>query len=435
MEHHHVSRWKLVFTFSFIAVILVAVGLAGYLPRRNEARAASEAAREEQNNIPSVSVAKVSRSLADTELSLPGSISAIAEASIYARAAGYVKKRYVDIGDSVKAGQLLAELETPDLDQQVAQARAGVGQVKQQFTQAQASLVQSQAQRDIAKLTAGRYNSLVTKGAIAKQDADTQESTWKASEALVNAQDATVHAAEENVRQAQANLDRIITLQDYKNVRSPLAGVVTARNIDVGYLISASGAGQGTSPLDVPGGQAAGTNASGNEMFRVAVLSTLRILIAVPQSDATAIMIGMPARVLVNEFPGRIFMGKVTRTTRSLDPNSRTLPVQIEIPNADGKLMPGMYAQVHFESHRSAPPLLVPGDSVIAGPAGPRVAVLMDDPQGKEGAKRIHLQPVQLGRDYGAQTEIAGGLQGGETVVQNPGDVVREGALVRAEKK
>jgi multidrug efflux pump subunit AcrA (membrane-fusion protein) len=145
----------------------------------------------------------------------------------------------------------------------------------------------------------------------------------------------------------------------------------------------------------------------------------------------------MPANVLVNEFPGMVFTGKVTRTANALDPNSRTLPVQIEIPNADGKLFPGMYAQVKFKDHRAAPPLLVPGDSIINGPQGPRVAVLEDVPNqdSQNKAKRIHLQPVQLGRDYGPQTEIAGGLAGGETVVVNPGDVVREGNLVKADSR
>jgi RND family efflux transporter MFP subunit len=258
---------------------------------------------------------------------------------------------------------------------------------------------------------------------VARQDADQQDSTYQSAEALVNAGEASVGAATDNVSQAQANLDRVLALQAYQNVRAPFTGVVTVRNIDAGSLISASGAGQ------------AATTAM--EMFRVAQIGTLRILIDVPQSDAPAIIIGMPADVLVNEFPGRVFTGKVTRTANALDPNSRTLPVQIEIPNADGKLFPGMYAQVKFKDHRATPPLLVPGDSIISGPQGPRVAVLenVSEQNLPKGAKRIHLQPVQIGRDYGAQTEIASGLTGGETVVVNPGDVVREGNLVKAETK
>jgi RND family efflux transporter MFP subunit len=173
----------------------------------------------------------------------------------------------------------------------------------------------------------------------------------------------------------------------------------------------------------------------------VAQIGTLRIVVDVPQSNTADIAIGMPADVLVQQLPGRVFRGKVTRTANSLDPNSRTLPTQIEVPNADRKLFPGMYAQVRFRVHRDSPPLLVPGDSIMAGPAGTQVAILEDVPAGtandpqKQGAKRIHLQTVQLGRDYGSQTEIASGLEEGESIVVNPGDEVREGNIVKAEAR
>jgi multidrug efflux pump subunit AcrA (membrane-fusion protein) len=388
------------------------------------------AASDERTGIPTVTAAKVVRAPVDVELSLPGSISATAEASIYARAAGYVKSRSVDIGDKVQVGQIMAELDTPELDQQVSQLRAAVAQARQQLTQSQAALAQSQAQLDLAKVTNERYVNLLQKGAVARQDADQQESTFKTSVAVVTAQEATIRAADENVRQAQASLDRMLSLQEYKNVRAPVTGVVTARNIDTGYLISTSGAGQGTTPLDLPGSQSAAVG--GNEMFRVAQIGTLRILISVPQTSSPGIVIGMPTRVVVNEFPGRNFPGKVTRMSGSLDPNSRTMLTQIDIPNNDGKLFPGMYAQVYMQIHRPSPPLLVPGDSIMAGPGGMQVGILLET-DSKEGAKKIHLQTVQLGRDYGAQTEIIGGLEGSETVVVNPGDDVREGNLVKAE--
>jgi multidrug efflux pump subunit AcrA (membrane-fusion protein) len=428
-----------VFVLLVLVILIAGVAVVGYVPRRNQTRAASAAAIEERTSLPVVTVAKVVRAARDSEFVLPGSISAIAEASIYARAAGYVRKYYVDIGDRVRAGQLMAEIETPDFDQQVAQTRAALAQARQQLSQTQAALVQAEAQRDLAKVTWERYDNLLKRGAVARQDADQQESTFKTSAALVTAQQANVNAADDNVRQAQANLDRMVTLQEYQNVRAPFEGVVTARNIDTGYLISATGAGQGAAPINVPGAQAA--SASGNEMFRVAQIGTLRIVIDVPQTNTADIAIGMPAEVLVQQFPGRVFRGKVTRTANSLDPNSRTLPTQIEMPNADGKLFPGMYAQVRFRVHRNSPPLLVPGDSIIAGPAGTQVAILEDaraemagDPQ-KQGAKRIHLQTVQLGRDYGPQTEIASGLEGWEWVVVNPGDEVREGNVVKPEAR
>ena len=323
----------------------------------------------------------------------------------------------------------MAEIDAPELDQQVAQSRALVSQAEQQLSQARSALVQAEAQRDLAKVTSTRYNNLVTRGAIARQDADTQESTYKTAEALVEAQQASVRASGDNVLQAQANLQRVIDLQEYKNVRAPFNGVVTARNIDTGALISAGGAGQGVSPMSVGGAQAA----NGNEMFRMAQIDTIRILTSVPQANAPDIFPGMPADVTVLEFQNRKFAGKVTRTTNSLDPNSRTLLVEVQVPNRDGKLLPGMYAQVHFRSHRDAPPLLVPGDTLIAGASGLQVAVLLDAPQEGKGTKQVHVQSVQIGRDYGTETEIQSGLAGSELLVVNPGDDVKEGAFVRAE--
>jgi multidrug efflux pump subunit AcrA (membrane-fusion protein) len=168
-------------------------------------------------------------------------------------------------------------------------------------------------------------------------------------------------------------------------------------------------------------------------MFRMAQIGTIRILTSVPQANAPDIFVGMPAELTVHEFPGRKFLGKVTRTTNSLDPNSRTLLVEVQVSNADGKLLPGMYAEIHFRSHRDVPPLLVPGDTLIAGAAGLQVAVLTDESQKGKGAKKVHIQSVQIGRDYGMETEVLSGLTGTELLVVNPGDEVKEGALVKAE--
>jgi multidrug efflux pump subunit AcrA (membrane-fusion protein) len=424
---HHISAGKVAVVLLLLAVVVAAVALAGYLPRKEREAAANAAAGKEKDTLPMVTTAQVKRAASDTDVSLPGNLSALIESSIYARASGYVRKRYVDIGDRVREGQLMAEIDAPELDQQVAQARAAVSQAQQQLGQAQAALLQAESQRDLAKLTSDRYNNLIGKGAVARQDADTQLSNYKTSEALVAAQQANVRAAADNVKQAQANLDRVISLQEFKNVKAPFAGVVTARNIDAGALISASGAGQGVSANSMSGS----SSASGNEMFRVAQIGTIRIQIAVPQANAPGIHVGMPASVTVNEFPGRKFTGKVTRTSNSLDPNSRTMLVEVQVGNADGKLLPGMYAEVRFSSHRDSPPMLVPGDSLISTNAGLQIAVLRDS--GKDGAKIIHLQPVTIGRDFGAETEVTAGLLGTETVVVNPGDEVREGAPVKAE--
>lgn len=429
-EHpHHIATWKVIIATLVLAGIVAAIGIAGYLPRKHREEAAASAANQEKVDLPVVTAARVRRAAPESEVVLPGTLSALVETSIFARAPGYLKKRYVDIGDRVKAGQLMAEIETPELDHQVAQSRAQLSQAEQQLGQTKAAQVQAEAQRDLAKVTTQRYDNLVARGAIARQDADTQESTYKSSQALVEAQQASVRASEENVRQAQANLDREITLQDYKMVRAPFDGVVTARNVDTGALISAAGAGQGVSAMSVNGA----ASSSGYEMFRVAQLDVIRILASVPQANAPDIFVGMPADLTVHEFQGRKFTGKVTRTANSLDPNSRTLLVEVQAPNRDRKLLPGMYAEIRFHSHRDAPPLLVPGDTLIAGAQGLRVAVLSDAPEQGRGAKKVQIQPVQIGRDYGMETEVLSGLSGNELVVVNPGDDVQEGAFVRAE--
>ena len=381
---HHVSRGKVVLGAVLLVAIVVAASLAGYLPHRNQEAAALAAATDEKNAIPVVTTAIVRSAASDVDLPLPGSISSLAEASIFARAAGYVSKRYVDIGDHVKEGQLLAEIVAPDLDQQVAQARAQVAQAEQQLGQARASLIQAEAQRDLAEANLKRYAGLVKNGAVAQQDYETQVSGAKTAEALVVSQQANIVANQDNVNQAQANLDRVKSLQEFKNVRAPFAGVVTARNVDVGYLISSAGGGLGATPATQPG--ASQNNANGNEMFRVAQVSTLRIYVSVPQFDAASIHVGMPAAIMIAELPGQEFPGKVTRTSNVLDPNTRTLLTEVELSNQGGKLLPGMYATVRLRSHRNTPPLLVRGDALKADASGIFAAVLED--AGRETARR-----------------------------------------------
>ena len=429
-EHpHHISRSKVVLIVFVLAAVFVAVWLGGYVPRRNQENAAVAAANEVKTAVPSVTTALVRRSAADVDMVLPGSVSALAEASIYSRATGYVRKRYVDIGDHVKEGQLLAEIDAPDLDQQVAQARAAVAVAKQQMGMAKASLIQYEAQRDLAKATLARYEGLIKSGAVAQQDYETQVSGAKTADALVAAQEANVSGSQENVNQSQANLDRVIALQEFKNVRAPFAGVVTVRNVDVGYLISSSGGGQGSSP-STQSGASAPSPSFGNEMFRVAQLGTLRIFVGVPQSIASVMHPGMAASVTFADMPGKEFQAKVTRTANTLDPSARTLLTELQLPNQDGKLFPGMYASIHFRDHRDSPPLIVKGDALITNATGIQVAVLNDAPQGG-GLKVVHFRRVQPGKDYGSDLEILGGLNGGELVVSNPGDEVHEGAIVK----
>jgi RND family efflux transporter MFP subunit len=343
----------------------------------------------------------VERSAATGTLILPGSIEPVTEAPVLARASGYIQKRYADIGDRVKAGQLLAEIEAPELDQQVRQAQAAVEQAGSGLEQASANLQQGKANEQLAQVTASRWDKLVSKGVVSKQDNDTYQSQYQAAQANVQALEKAVAAAHSNVLAAQANLARLVELQGYKSVYAPFAGVITVRNVDVGALVSEA------STL----------------LFRIAQTDRLRTYVNVPQSDASSIHVGQKARLLIADLGGRQFTGTVTRTANALDPASRTLLVEVQVPNADGALLPGMYTQVDLTTPRISPSLLIPGDTLVVRANGPQVAVV--------GATRtIHFQPIQLGRDYGDKIEVLSGLEAGQQVVVNPGDTVQEGAKV-----
>jgi len=442
------GKW-LILILLVALVIAAAVFLLGYLPRRGREQATAKSARKEAESLPVVDVAKVKRSPGISNLLLPGDITPVTEAPIYARASGYIVKRFVDIGDRVKAQQLMAIIEAPDLDQQVAQGRSQVAQARQQLGQTQAALEQSQAQQELARVTWDRYRALVKDGAVSKQDADTQKANFDTTVANVSSSKANVRAAEDNVKAAQANLERLISLQSYKEIRAPFAGVVTIRNVDVGSYISTSGGQSGATTY--ASSQQLGSNAASpqnGEIFRVAQIDRLRILINVPQTDSPTVHVGQDADVLVAEYVGRRFPGKVTRTASSLDPSTRTMLTEVQVDNRARNLLPGMYAEIQFRSPRIQPPLLVPGDSLISNADGEYIAILKDpDPQKlqslkkenpedtgtkehNEKPKQVHLQKVEVGRDYGTDTEIISGLEGWEYVATNPSDQVFEGALI-----
>src|ERR1700726_282869 len=252
------SPKRLIMAVLVLGVLAAMVLLAGYLPRRATTRALDSAAAKLRNTPPVVNAAMVTRAPNLTEVSFPGSITPITEAYIFARAAGYLKRRYVDIGDRVSSGQLLAEIDAPDLDQQGSQARAALSQAEGQLGQAEATLQQLIATRDLAAITWQRYQVLTNTGAVSRQAGDTQMTASKTADANVTAGEKNVAAAKEFVHAAKATLDRLVTLKGYEKITSPFAGVVTARNVDVGALISATGSTQGptranqASPSDVP---------------------------------------------------------------------------------------------------------------------------------------------------------------------------------------
>jgi multidrug efflux pump subunit AcrA (membrane-fusion protein) len=419
-----------------------AVYFLGYLPRERTMKQIEAAARIRRITPPLVNAAEVKRAAPSSELLLPGNVTPITEAYIYARAAGYLKRRYVDIGDRVRAGQKLADIEAPDLDQQVSQAEAALAQSQGQLGQAQASLEQLTATRDLAEITWQRYKILTADGAVSRQDGDNQSTAAKTSEANVVAQQKTVRATQEFVRASKATLDRLLTLQGYERITAPFDGIITARNVDVGALISATG-----STLGPARSNAAGPSdvASGGEIFRLAQIGKLRILIAVPQTNAPGVRVGQTATVGVQQIPSLSFKGKVTRTSNSLDAQSRTLLTEVDVENPKGVLLPGMYAMVSFVTDRIDPPLMVPDAALVVRSSGTVLAVLLPltpDEQQKVRAdgiepatlarvRRVHFQTVEPGRDYGIEVEIVDGLKTGEEVVVDPSDVVQEGALVQ----
>jgi RND family efflux transporter MFP subunit len=409
--------------FALLSLALLAVMailfVAGYLPRAKRVKGINAEAHAEETNIPLVNVGRIKKSPSGSELLLPGSMIPVTEAYIFARTAGYVKKRYVDIGDRVKAGQLLAEIDAPDLDQQVLQARAALSQARASLNQVQAALDQAKAQERLTKVTLDRWVTLVAKGVLAKQEGDQKLADFDNATAVVHVSEANIRAAQDNVTASEANLNRLLEIQGYKSVRAPFVGVITSRSVDEGSLISASGAGQGTPTIG-----STAQNASGSELFREAQVGTLRILVNVPQAYASSIHVGIAATVTLQESSRRKYLGKVTRTASSIDQNTRTLLTEVQVVNQDGSLMPGMYANIQFIGQRVDPPLLAPGDGLVTRANGPQFAVVGP-------GNRIHYQLVQLGRDYGNVIEIVSGLQDGENVVINPSDDVREGAEVK----
>jgi multidrug efflux pump subunit AcrA (membrane-fusion protein) len=436
------SARRLFLTAVVVVLVAAAAFLGGSFYRGRTTAELNAAAARRRADPPVVNAAKVTVAPVMSELVLPGNVTPITEAYVYARAAGYLKTRYVDIGDQVQSGQLLAEVDAPDLDQQVSQARAALAQAEGQLGQSEASLQQLVATRDLATVTWQRYKVLTASGAVSRQDGDIQSTGAKTAEANVTAGEKLVRAAEENVSASKSSLDRLITLQAYEKIRAPFAGVVTARNVDVGALISTTGSSLGptrastAAPSDTP---------SSGELFRVAEIGRLRILASVPQSNAQEIRVGQAAKVTIQELPDLVFTGAVTRNSSSLAEASRTLLTEIQVDNPKKQLLPGMYALVQFVTRRKEPPFLVPDAALVTRADGTYLALLApltqeDESQAKAGgmdpailprAKRVHFVPVQPGRDYGTELEIIQGLKGGEVVAVGPGDAVQEGVIVQ----
>ncbi len=328
----------------------------------------------------SVAVIHPKRGQLKDEIVLPGNIQAFVDAPVYARTSGYLKKWYFDIGAHVKTGELLAEIESPEVDQQLSQAKADLGA--------------AQAQVKVAEITMNRYRELLKLDSIAKQDVDTATGTFESDKAAVASQ--------------SANVRRLEQLVAFEKVFAPFDGIITARNTDVGQLVNA------------------GNGGAAQELFHVSSASKLRIFVSVPQMYSQAAVAGVSADLTVPEAPGRHYTGKVARNTGSIDAATRTLLTEVDIENASGALMPGAYAEVHLKLPAGTAALVVPVTALIFRSEGLQLAVVRD-------GNRAELVHVTQGRDYGTEVEITSGITDRDAVIINTPDSLTSGAMVRVE--
>jgi RND family efflux transporter MFP subunit len=364
------SRGPLVIVAVLIlaGVIAAAWGIAG------REKALSELSRETREQaVVTVAVTQPSKGTASEEVTLPGNIQPFTDAAIFARTTGYLKKRYADIGSPVKAGQILAEIDTPEIDQQLLQARA--------------DLATADANAALARTTAARYEDLIKTDSVSRQDLDNATGTYDAKKAAVLS--------------AQANVKRLEELQKFKTIYAPFDGVITARNTDIGALI--------------------GSGSTAKELFHIASMTRLRIFVNVPQLYSGAARPGMEAGIEIQNLPGRTFTGRLARTAQSIDPGSRTLLAEIDLDNP-GEILPGSFAQVHLKLPTNASTFRLPVNTLIFRSEGLRVAVVKNSV--------VSMVPITMGRDFGSTVEVVSGLTGSESVVVNPPDSLADGQTV-----
>jgi len=380
-------------------LILLAIGV---IPRIRNHQELAAAAQKAQNNVPGVYVVRP-QAASDADLTLAATTQAIQDSIIYARTSGYVRKRYVDIGDQVTAGQLLAEIESPEIYQQLQQAHADLQQSEKNLDVQKANL-------DLARTTMARYEAADAEGAVAKQLLDQNVSAHRSAQA-------TVAAAQANVQSNKANVQRLQDLTSFQRVLAPFNGTVIQRNIDVGALITAGSPTNNTAaaPTSVTGGA--------NGLFEVAQIDALRVFVNVPQAYAPNVKAGLPVQVTVR---GRLMepvTAKVTRTANAIDPGTRTLLTQVDIPNQMHGLLPGMFVYVGFKIEVSGTHWRVPATAVIFDAQGTRVATVGP-------GNKLHFQKVTLGRDFGTSIDIQAGLNGNDMIVKQPTVSLQEGQLV-----
>ncbi|MBZ5641318.1 MAG: efflux RND transporter periplasmic adaptor subunit [Acidobacteriia bacterium] len=370
------GRGALLRWFFILFLIFGVLGIYSVLQRRSEHQVLAQ--RTELMSVPYVSVIHATPINGGSEMVLPGTLKAYVESPIYSRTNGYLKKWYKDIGSRVKSGDILAEIDTPEVDQELAQARADLGT--------------AQANVNLSGITATRYQDLLKTDSVSRQDADNANGDLAAKRAMVQS--------------AEANVKRLEELESFKRVYAPFTGVITQRNVDPGTLINAGNGGAAT-----------------KQMFNLAQIDPIRAYVSVPQSFGPSIHEGLKACLTLAELAGRNFCGTVVRTANVIDPATRTLLTEVDVPNPSGALLPGSYAQVHFDVRYSGQRLSLPINALLFRPEGTMAAVVGSD-------SRLVMKPVTIGRDFGNAVEVLEGIEAGDRVVVNPPDALQEGEQV-----
>lgn len=370
------KRRRRVIIFSLIGLALaLGIALSGIFTRQQHEAALKRLTQSEAK--PTVAIVTPQHSVTGQELVLPGNIDAWYQAPIYARVAGYLKMWYKDYGAHVKAGDVLAEIDTPDLDQQMEQAKADVGV--------------EQAKYQLAKVTAERWQNLLKSNSVSVQETDVKLGEAAATKAALVA--------------AQARVARLEAMESFKKLVAPFNGIVTARKTDIGALINV-GSGQGP------------------ELFAVADISKMRVYVRVPQAQSGQIKVGMSAKLVLPQYPAESFPARVLTTANAIDPSSRTLLVELEADNPQEKLQPGTYAEVHFDLPPQPQVLRLPTSALLFREGGLKVALVGPD-------DKVELKQIEVGRDLGTQVEVLAGLEATDRVINSPPDSIREGEVVR----
>src|SRR6266481_3734860 len=378
-EHSHKKGGRLFIILFLAVIVLVALGALTLIQRRTQYQALAK--ETEALAIPTVAVMHPATESGEEDLVLPGTMQAYVESPIYARTSGYLKKWYRDIGSRLRQGELLADIDTPEVDQQLMQARADLNTAK--------------ANARLSEITATRYGELIKTDGVSKQEVDNATGDFEAKKAIVQS--------------SEANVSRLEELESFKHIYAPFSGVITRRNVDTGTLINA------------------GNGGASQQLFSLAQTDPIRVYVSVPETYAPSIHAGLGAYLELSQYPGESFQGKVVRTADAIDPGTRTLLTEVDVPNHDGALLPGGYSQAHLRVKVTGARLAVPVNALLFRSEGLRAVVV-------DANHKTHLKPLTIGRDYGTNLEVLQGLDVNDWIVLNPADSLDDGQEVRVKE-